>query len=214
MFTGLIEEVGKVFQIRQSGDAARVTVECPLIAKGTNIGDSIAINGVCLTVVSLDTALLTFDAVPETMRRTNLGQLHTGSPVNLERALAAGQRMGGHFVQGHIDGVGTVASVRSEDNAHIFFIKASKELMRYIVPKGSVAIDGVSLTVVDVEPNQFSMWIIPHTFENTTFKIRQIGDVVNLETDLLAKYVEKMLLGSDEAENGLSIEKLRDAGYI
>jgi riboflavin synthase len=160
---------------------------------GVQIGDSVAINGCCLTVVDVEGDQLSFDAVPETMARTNLGDMKSGDPINLERPLAAGARLGGHFVQGHIDGVGTVLSVQPDENALIVEISVPEPLRRYIVEKGSIAVDGVSLTVARVYPESFSVWIIPHTQEVTRFGQYKVGDRVNLECDILGKYVERLL---------------------
>jgi riboflavin synthase len=193
MFTGLVEESGTVVEITQEGRTARLTVQAPMVHEGTRLGDSVAINGCCLTVVALEGDRLTFEAVPETLARTNLGELRPGDRVNLERPLAVGARLGGHFVQGHIDGVGTILAVQPEENAVVFEIGAPPELRRYIVQKGSVTVDGVSLTVAEVRPESFTVWTIPHTREITTFGHRKVGDRVNLECDLLGKYIERLL---------------------
>lgn len=218
MFAGIVEEQGQVERIRvEAQAAARMSVACSLVAKDTRIGDSISVNGVCLTVVAVEGANLSFDAVPETMRRTNLGELKAGDCVNLERSLPATGRIGGHFVLGHVDGVGVVQTVAKERNATVFAIAAPDHLMWYVAEKGSVAVDGVSLTVADISADAFSVWIIPHTFGNTTFGQRNVGDTVNVEVDVLARYVEKALaarLGGTTASSSLTLEKLRDTGYI
>ncbi len=198
MFTGLVEESGTVFECIQKGRTARLTVSAPKVHVGTQLGDSIAINGCCLTVVAQAGERLTFEAVPETMARTNLGDLRPGDAVNLERPLSVGARLGGHFVQGHIDGVGTVRAVQPEENAVVIEIGVPPELRRYLVAKGSVAVDGVSLTVAEVRPESFTVWTIPHTREVTTLGRRKAGDRVNLECDLLGKYIERLL----EERNG------------
>lgn len=193
MFTGLVEETGEVLELVQEGRTARLTVRAALVPEDAKLGDSIAVNGCCLTVVAQETDRLTFDAVPETLARTNLGDLKPGDRVNLERPLAVGARLGGHFVQGHIDGVGTVLAVRPEENAVVMEIGVPPELRRYMVEKGSVAVDGVSLTVAEVLPEAFTVWTIPHTRAVTTLGQRQVGDPVNLECDLLGKYIERLL---------------------
>lgn len=173
--------------------SARLTVQAPLVHQDAHLGDSIAVNGCCLTVVAQQEDRLTFDAVPETLDRTNLGALTPGARVNLERPLSVGARLGGHFVQGHIDGVGIVRLVTPEENAVIMEIEMPVSLRRYFVEKGSVTVDGVSLTVADARPETFTVWTIPHTREITTLGERKAGDCVNLECDLLGKYIERLL---------------------
>lgn len=189
MFTGIVEEVGQVVEAR--GDGLRVAAR--QVLEDARLGDSICINGVCLTVTSLDEGSFTVDTVPETLRRTNLGDLTPGAPVNLERALPAGGRMGGHFVQGHVEGVGVIASIEPEQEAWLIRIDAEPELMRYVVEKGFIAIDGMSLTIVSRDDTGFLITIIPYTQEHTNLRARRPGDRVNLETDILAKYVEQLL---------------------
>ena len=193
MFTGLVEETGRVIEIVHGGRSAQLTVQAPTVHLGARSGDSIAVNGCCLTVIAHEGDWLTFDAIPETLDRTNLGALMAGDRVNLERPLAVGARIGGHFVQGHIDGVGTVKSVTPEDNAVVVEIEVPFALRRYFVEKGSVAVDGVSLTVAAVYETTFTVWTIPHTREITTLGDRQVGDRVNLECDLLGKYIERLM---------------------
>ncbi|HLK56833.1 MAG TPA: riboflavin synthase [Chthonomonadaceae bacterium] len=193
MFTGLVEEKGTVVEVALGERSARLTMTAPTVHVGAQLGDSIAVNGCCLTVIGIDEDRLTFDAVPETLHRTNLGNLCPGYHVNLERPLAVGARLGGHFVQGHIDGVGIVLAVQPDDNAVILEIGAPPELRRYFVEKGSVTVDGVSLTVAEVRPGSFTVWTIPHTREVTTLGERKVGDRVNLECDLLGKYIERLL---------------------
>jgi riboflavin synthase len=193
MFTGLVEETGKTVECRREGKSARLTVEAQTLHDGAHVGDSIAVNGCCLTVVAIEGRRLTFDAIPETLDRTNLGELAPGDSVNLERPLAADGRLNGHFVQGHIDGVGTVLALTPADNAVIMEIAAPAGLRRYLVEKGSVALDGVSLTVAEVRPASFTVWTIPHTRLVTTLGERAAGDRVNLECDLLGKYIERLL---------------------
>ncbi len=193
MFTGLVEETGAVIEIVHGERSAQLTVQAPLVHGDAKLGDSIAVNGCCLTVIAIDGEHLTFDAIPETLSRTNLGALRVGERVNLERPLAVGARLGGHFVQGHIDGVGTVVAVTPEDNAVVMEIDVPALLRRYFVEKGSVAVDGVSLTVAEVREETFTVWTIPHTREVTTLGDRHVGDRVNLECDLLGKYIERLV---------------------
>ena len=193
MFTGLVEEAGKVTEIVIEGRTARLTVDSTLIYPGAALGDSVAVNGCCLTVVAIDHTRLTFDAVPETLARTNLGRLKPGSRVNLERPLQAGARLGGHFVQGHVDGVGTVTAVTPIENAVVIEVELMPELAKYVVEKGSISVDGVSLTVAGTTGCRFSVWTIPHTREITTLGDLTVGDSVNIECDLLGKYVERLL---------------------
>ncbi len=195
MFTGIIESVGKVAHIEREQEAARLTVAAGCIAEDVAVGDSVAVNGVCLTVTSVAPPHVTFDAVYETMRKTSLGALQSGDPVNLERSLPVGGRLGGHIVQGHVDGTGRIASMRPIGNSYFIYIDAVPELMRYIVTKGSVSVDGISLTVAESEDRTFAVSIIPHTWEATNLKDKRAGDIVNIECDILGKYVEKMLDG-------------------
>jgi riboflavin synthase len=206
MFTGLVEELGIVDQVRRAGNhrrgyAIHFVVKAPTVAKDTKVGDSIAVNGCCLTVVKKQRQLLSFDAGSETLSRTNFERLQKGDHVNLERAAALGDRLGGHLVTGHIDGPATLIKRRDEGKwSHLTF-RANSRLLRQMASKGSVAIDGVSLTLVNVENDRFSVALIPHTLANTTLGQLQVGAQVNLETDLLAKYVERQLesRGSREA---------------
>ena len=195
MFTGLVESTGNVLGIVREGRSARLTLSAPAIRQGAKIGDSVAVNGCCLTVIEIAEGndALTFDAIPETLDRTNLGELKAGDSVNLERPLAANARLDGHFVQGHIDGVGVIRSIEPADNAVIVEIAAPEPLRRYFVEKGSVAVDGVSLTVAAVRPESFTIWTIPHTRQVTNLGARVVGDRVNLECDLLGKYIERLL---------------------
>jgi len=195
MFTGIIEAVGKVANIEHGGEAIRLTVASSKIAEDVALGDSVSINGVCLTVTDIHAPRITFDAVYETMRKTTLGDLGVGDAVNLERAVPVGGRLGGHVVQGHVDGTGRIASIRPIGNSWFVYIDTTPELMRYIVTKGSVAVNGISLTVAEAEDRTFALSIIPHTWENTTLQQLRAGDAVNIETDILGKYVEKMLSG-------------------
>lgn len=197
MFTGLIEELAIVDQVRRSGDRQTVTlrlgIKAPLVAKDAKIGDSIAVSGCCLTVVAKQRTVLAFDVGAESLSRTHFDRLKVGHRVNLERSLQLGDRLGGHLVTGHVDGLGTLTKRRDDGNWSHFTIRAHPRLMRQMVAKGSITVDGVSLTVVVAEEDFFTVALIPHTLENTTLGELEIGQVVNLETDLLAKYVERQL---------------------
>jgi riboflavin synthase len=193
MFTGLVREVGTIVSVDGGADGVRVQVESPGTASGAAVGDSIAVSGVCLTVVAVDGARLSFDAVPETIARTSLGRLDTGSHVNLEPALRAGEPLGGHYVQGHVDGVGTVRVVAEEGEGKRIWFDAPSELLRYVVEKGSIAVEGTSLTVAGLDETGFAVALIPHTLAETTLGELAPGDTVNLEADVLAKYVERLL---------------------
>ena len=224
MFTGIIEETGRLRSLDISGVTGRIELEASKVLEGTNIGDSIAVNGVCLTVVELHADGFTADVMTETISRTGFSQLRVGDKVNLERAMAANGRFGGHIVSGHIDGVGTVESLEHDGIAVWVSIKAPTEILKLIVEKGSIAIDGISLTVAYVDNERFKVSIIPHTGEETTLLKRHAGDKVNLENDIVGKYVEKLLgLGEptvyggtrqkDDNESGLTLEFLAENGF-
>ncbi len=194
MFTGLIEALGVVREVIPTGAGRDLLIETPPIAAELSLGESVAVNGCCLTVVARDAVTCRFQAGPETLRRTNLGDLRPGDPVNLERSLRAGDRLGGHIVQGHIDGLGRIDRLLSDGDWVLFWFTCPPELAAQMVSKGSAAVDGVSLTLVEVEENRFSVALIPHTLAHTTLGSKKPGDPVNLETDLLAKYVHKYLM--------------------
>ncbi len=189
MFTGIVEEVGVVAKISDKA----MTVRASKVLEDVKLGDSIAVNGACLTAVDFSKSEFSVDLSPETMRRTSLGQLSVGGPVNLERALLVSDRMGGHIVQGHVDGTGRVMSIKEDGDSIIFRIRVPKRLNRYIVEKGFVAVDGISLTVVKRGASSFTLAVIPYTLENTNLSAVSVGDRVNLEADILAKYVESLL---------------------
>ena len=193
MFTGLIEEVGIIQNVRRGARSCVLTIGCKKVLEGSQIGDSIAVNGVCLTVTSMGGSYYTADVMAETMNRSSLRQLSTGASVNLERAMPANGRFGGHIVSGHIDGTGTVQSIEPDDNAIWYTIAAKPNLLRYIVEKGSITIDGISLTVAYVDEHCFKVSIIPHTQQVTALHDRGVGDIVNLECDIIGKYVEKLI---------------------
>lgn len=216
MFTGIIEEIGVLQNMKRGTNEYQLTLSAKKVLQDVKLGDSIAVNGVCLTVTSFTSEQFTVDVMPETIKATSLQSLARGSSVNLERAMAANGRFGGHFVQGHVDGVGTIKSKNQVSNAVYFWIETSAEMMRYIVPKGSVTIDGISLTVVEVKDNQFSISIIPHTITETILQFKQHGDGVNIECDMLAKYMERLLEKGVEhtSNNGVTLEKLAENGYL
>ncbi len=193
MFTGLIEEVGTVSELRKTSKEARLTVECNRIAGETAIGDSISVNGVCLTVIEILGNKLTFDVSSETLKRTNIGSLKSGDKVNLERALQVGGRLGGHIVQGHIDTTTKITAIKREQKGFIFQFQLPQDFKHLIVEKGSIAIDGVSLTIANVKSSSFSVAVIPHTYENTNLRFRKPGDKVNVELDIIGKYVEALV---------------------
>lgn len=193
MFTGIVREVGRVASVDGGAEGVRLTVTAPRTAPDVALGDSVAVNGVCLTVTAADGDRLAFDAVPETLRRTSLARLREGAEVNLEPALRAGEPLGGHIVQGHVDGVGRVQSVEAEGEGLRVFVEAPPELLRYLVEKGSVAVEGVSLTVAELADDAFAVALIPHTLAETTLAQLAPGRDVNLEVDVLAKYVERLV---------------------
>jgi riboflavin synthase len=192
VFTGLVEEVGRVSSIGE-GEMLRLSISAGRVSEGVRTGDSVCVNGVCLTVGEVDSRTLTFFAMPETLRRTALGGLEAGSPVNLERAMSAGSRFGGHIVQGHVDGVGEALGVRSEGDAEIWEFGAPEAVLRYCVQKGSICVDGISLTIVSIEEGAFTVSILPQTRANTNLGKLGAGSRVNLEADVIGKYVERLL---------------------
>lgn len=193
MFTGIIEELGIIQEIKKGSKSSKLLIKANKVLENTKIGDSICTNGVCLTVASLKTNSFEADVMAETLRRSNLGDLKVGSKVNLERALSLQSRLGGHIVSGHIDGTGEIISLIKEDNATWVTIKTTNNILRYIVLKGSITIDGISLTVAYVDDKSFKVSIIPHTAQETTLLNKTNGDTVNLECDVISKYVEKLI---------------------
>lgn len=218
MFTGIIEKIGIIRNVKKGSNSSRLTVEVDDILKDTKIGDSISTNGVCLTVNDLCSRSFTADVMAETLRKSNLGDLNPGDKVNLERALEVGGRLGGHVVTGHIDGIGKIVNITREDISVWITIIPEGNLIEYIVKKGSIAIDGISLTVASVEKNIFKVSIIPHTSKETTLLTKKIGDEVNLECDILGKYIEKFLgLKTDhnnEAKKEIDYEFLQKNGFM
>lgn len=216
MFTGIIEEIGTVRQVISGSRAGEISVRARTVLEDTKIGDSIAVNGVCLTVTRLLPDGFTADVMPETLRRTNLGELRNGDRVDLERAMPADGRFGGHIVSGHIDGVGRIVQLRREDNAVWVRIQADGVLLAQIVEKGSIAIDGISLTVAAVLDTDFQVSVIPHTAKETILLSKREGDAVNLETDIIGKYVQKMLRqpsAPSPSANGITMELLQEYGF-
>ena len=217
MFTGIIEELGKVQRITRGGKQQRITIGCSKILEDVHMGDSIAVNGVCLTARTIRGNEFTADVMAETLRKSSLGQLKPGSKVNLERALSPTGRFGGHIVSGHIDGTGTVKSIKPEGNAMWVEIAAPASILRLIIMKGSIAIDGISLTVADVGDESFKVSVIPHTASETTLLDKKPGDAVNLENDVIGKYVEKLLRTPAEPEkkdSQLTLDTLMTNGFI
>ena len=215
MFSGIIETIGAIRSLRKDAKGARIAIEAPGLLKGVRLGDSIALNGVCVTVVDFDERKFEADLSIETLRRTNLGELAVGDRCNLERAMALGERLGGHLVSGHVDGVGRIKSRKNEGDSIWLTFEAPVEVMRYVVYKGSIAVDGISLTVAACDGETFSVSIIPHTGEQTTLTDKKDGAAVNLEADLIGKYVEKLLVPHMESRfpSGVTMEKLKEQGY-
>ncbi len=218
MFTGIVEEMGSVKNIVYGSSSIKLSIECTTVIEGTVKGDSIAVNGICLTVTELGENWFAADVMPETMRKTGLEKLKPGGKVNLERALRLTDRLGGHIVSGHIDGTGTITGLKKEDNAVLITITAPEQIMKYIVQKGSVALDGTSLTIAELTSNTFTVSLIPLTRGFTILGTKSIGDRVNIECDIIGKYVEKMLKGetleSEPSKRDLSAEFLREHGFM
>ena len=210
MFTGIIEEKGIIEKIAGNSKSCTLTIRAAKIFDDLKIGDSVALNGVCLTATTVTPPFFTADVMAETMRKPGIGQLSKGSEVNLERAMQMGGRFGGHIVSGHIDGTGTLINVRKEENAVWLTITAGSEIMKYIIKKGSVALDGVSLTVADVKGDCFSVSIIPHTASETTLLSKNTGSKINIECDVIGKYTEKLLNNSD---SGITEDFLKRCGF-
>lgn len=218
MFTGIIEEVGTIASVRSGSVSSRLTISGSRIFDDLHLGDSVAVNGVCLTAAAIGNGTFDADVMAETLRRSNLGSLRPGSRVNLERAMLAGGRFGGHIVSGHIDGTGSIAEMRREENAVWVTVKAPSSIIRLIVEKGSIAIDGISLTVAELGQDYFKVSIIPHTGEETILLSKKPGDAVNLENDVIGKYVERLMdFGKTEEPapgGGVSLEMLMANGFI
>lgn len=216
MFTGIIEEIGEVSRLQKREKSFKISIRASLILEDMKLGDSISTNGLCLTISEFNQKEFTADIMPESLNRSNLGTLNVGAKVNLERAMPLNGRFGGHIVSGHIDGVGHILEVKKEENAIWFEIKTSLNLMRYIVEKGSITIDGISLTVAQVKSKSFSVFIIPHTLKETIIADKKVGDTVNLENDILGKYIEKLWGDSSSSmkESSVTKEKLFNNGFL
>ena len=216
MFTGIVEEMGKIVRVEKGAKSSRLTVSGDKIFSDLKLGDSVATNGVCLTVTSFSKGIFTADVMNETLKRSNLGELRQGSMVNLERAMIANGRLGGHIVSGHIDGTGVITKIEQDDIAVWYTIRADRKIMKYIIEKGSVAIDGISLTIAKVTDNDFSVSLIPHTAKETVLGYKKTGDTVNLENDVVGKYIEHFLSFKEEPEtksSGITKEFLLKAGF-
>lgn len=211
MFTGIVEEIGHIHHISKTSRAEKLVISCEKVLEGTKIGDSIAVNGTCLTVTAMDGTSFSADVTPETMRRTAFSLFRPGTPVNLERALRLGDRLGGHIMMGHVDGTGRILSMKKDDNAVNISISTDRKWMRYIIEKGSVAVDGISLTVAGRTEKSFSIALIPHTGSETALLLKHPGDLVNLECDYLGKYVEQLL--KEGPTEGLTMGMLETLGH-
>lgn len=218
MFTGLVAELGTVQRLARQGSSYHLTVGAKKVLDNLKIGDSVAVNGACLTVVRMDEGGFTADVMPETVRLTNIGSLQPGSKVNLERTLRLCDGLDGHIVSGHVEGLGTISEQRPEGIAVVVTIATPPELLKYIIKKGSIAIDGISLTVTEVTDTSFSVSLIPHTAKETTLGLKKVGDSVNLETDILGKYVERMLTWNKQTQAGkadtLNMQTLLENGFV
>lgn len=213
MFTGIIEEIGTVQTVQHSGDNSFIKIRAEKILSDVHDGDSIAVNGVCLTVTDCSNNIFRADVMNETLNRSSLGSLRNGSPVNLERAMPANGRFGGHIVSGHIDGTGVISDIKKDGIAIWYTISTKPEIMRYIIEKGSIAIDGISLTVAKVTDNSFSVSIIPHTAQQTILSYKKTGDIVNLENDIVGKYIEKLIC-PDSRKSNIDMAFLAERGFL
>lgn len=215
MFTGIVEEVGLVESIRKGAKSAVITIKAHVIFDDLGLGDSVAVNGVCLTAAGLTGHTFLADVMHQTLNNSSLGDLKVGSHVNLERAMAINSRFGGHMVSGHIDGTGQILNIEQDDNAIWYTIKAESDIMKYIIQKGSIAIDGISLTIADLSVESFRVSIIPHTMKSTTLLERSVGDRVNLENDMVGKYIEKLIDPRylPQKESKITKEFLQQYGY-
>jgi len=219
LFTGIVEEIGKILKIEEGKDFLHITIEGNKVLKSLNLGDSIAVNGVCLTVTNFNNNSFTADVMAETLRKSSLKALSKGSLVNLERAVTLNKPLGGHIVSGHIDGTGEIINIKKEGIATLLEIEAKENLLKYMVPKGSIALDGVSLTLVDVKEKSFTVSLIPHTKEATILINKNIGYIINIECDVLGKYIYKFIYLKDDDEkepskNNISLDFLSKTGFI
>ncbi|KGR73522.1 riboflavin synthase [Ureibacillus manganicus] len=212
MFTGIIEEIGKVTAIKKDSTSMELTLHCPKILTDARLGDSISVNGVCLTITNLQNEQMAVDVMPETVKATNIHQLKIGDPVNLERAMSANGRFGGHFVSGHVDGSGVIRSIRPVSNAVYIEIGISRELVENCIPRGSITIDGTSLTIFNVSDQSVTISLIPHTFTETILGMKKVGDQVNIETDLLGKYIQHHIKNKENQSN-ITLDFLKQHGF-
>lgn len=217
MFTGIIEELGTVISLKRGSKSAVLTIQGKKIFEDLSLGDSVAVNGVCLTAKSISGNVFQADVMNETFHRSSLGKLKKGAQVNLERAMKANGRFGGHMVAGHVDATGEIVDIRQDDNAVWFTMKAPKSVMKYCIEKGSIALDGISLTIAEITQNTFSISMIPHTIGNTNFGFKKTGDIVNLENDMVGKYIDKLLYFEEKQQevrnSKITMEILRNAGF-
>lgn len=215
MFTGIVEEIGKIKTIKKGKNSARLVINAKKVLEDVKLGDSIAVNGVCLTVTEFSNSEFAVDVMHESLRKSSLSTLKNDSSVNLERAMLLNGRFGGHIVSGHIDGTGKIINIKNDDNAIWYTISAKDKIMKYIIEKGSITIDGISLTVANLSESDFSVSIIPHTQEETILKTKKIGDIVNLENDCIAKYVESLLNFKEKSEvkKDITMDFLLENGF-
>lgn len=214
MFTGIVEELGTIANMQQTGEAMKLTISAETILADVNLGDSIAVNGICLTVTSFSPTSFTVDVMPETMRTTSLQSLGRGSAVNLERAMSANGRFGGHFVTGHIDGTGTIIDKKRSYNAVYYKIQLANELLRYCLQKGSVAIDGTGLTIFGVDESSITISLIPHTLNQSVIGTKTAGDIVNIECDMIGKYIERFITQPTSKKSSITENFLQDNGFL
>jgi len=214
MFTGIIEEIGEISEIRRSHEGGSITIKAEKAIEGTNVGDSISVNGVCLTVVDVGSDRITMDILKETLDRSTLARAAAGEKVNIERSLLPSSRLGGHFVFGHVDCRGRIVEINRAGRDWLFNFSVDRDLMHYIAPKGSIAIDGISLTVVETVGSTFTLYMVPHTYEKTTMQFRKPGDEVNIEVDMLARYVYQVISSMQNKDSKITEDYLRETGFI
>lgn len=214
MFTGIVEELGTIANMQQTGEAMKLTISAETILADVNLGDSIAVNGICLTVTSFTPTSFSVDVMPETMRATSLQSLSRGSTVNLERAMSANGRFGGHFVTGHIDGTGTIIDKKRSYNAVYYKIQLPNELLRYCLQKGSVAIDGTSLTIFGIDESSITISLIPHTLSQSVIGTKTTGEIVNIECDMIGKYIERFITQPTSKMSSITENFLQDNGFL
>nr|WP_249308199.1 riboflavin synthase [Lederbergia citrea] len=214
IFTGIVEEIGTITKIERGTTSLKLVISCEKILKDIHLGDSISVNGVCLTVAEFNSQSFKADVMPETFMATALNKLSSGSKINLERAMAANGRFGGHFVSGHVDGTGTIIARKNKENALYMTIRLPESFSPFLIDKGSIAIDGTSLTLFEVEGQDITISLIPHTQEETALALKSIGEIVNIECDMLAKYIHRMIKQPDNAKKNITLDMLSDNGFI